>query len=225
MLPDYWLPQPEHRPGPATAAAVDEFLSLGPAGGIIDLDRLLEGREVVLWQFLRAVADRRELAFHGTGDPSIEEFVPRQPVDLTAFGSQNAVFATSDPVWAMYYAIVDRERVRSLNNACLELLDGDAVRGRYFYFSVSEDVLPERPWRTGHLYLLPAETFALQPAETYAGHAARVPQLASPVAVRPLARLRVEPSDFPYLDRIRGHDDDRLAEYAQAVMTASPWPD
>ena len=62
-----------------------------------------------------------------------------------------------------------------------------------------------------------------QPAGTYAGRAARVPQLASPV-VEPFARLQVAPSDFPFLAEIRGHEDDRLAEYAQAVMAAEPWP-
>ena len=49
--------------------------------------------------------------------------------------------------------------------------------------------------------------------------------LASPVPVEPFARLRIEPSDFPFLDRIFGHDDDRLPEYAEAVMTAAPWPE
>jgi hypothetical protein len=31
--------------------------------------------------------------------------------------------------------------------------------------------------------------------------------------------------DFPYLAQIGGHEDEPLAEYAQAVMTAAPWPD
>ena len=59
----------------------------------------------------------------------------------------------------------------------------------------------------------------------YAGHIARVPQLASADPVKPLARLQVSPQDFPFLADIRGHDDERLAEYAQAVMAAAPWPE
>jgi hypothetical protein len=94
----------------------------------------------------------------------------------------------------------------------------------YYYFSVSQDALPRRPWRTGYLYLLPAETFVEQPGAVYAGHPARVPQLASPVAVMPFARLRVSPRSFPFLGRIRGHDDERLGEYARAVMAAEAWP-
>ena len=95
----------------------------------------------------------------------------------------------------------------------------------YYYFSVSRKALPQRPWRTGYLYLLPADSFVEQPGRVYAGHRARVPQLASPVPVTPFARLRVAPRSFPFLEHIRGHDDERLAEYARAVMAAASWPD
>jgi hypothetical protein len=224
VLPDYWIERPQFRAGRATEAAVDAFLELADADGILDLDALLrESPRVARWQFLCSLAARRRIAFHGTGDPGIERFEPREPVDFAPFGRQRAVFATSDPIWAMFYAIVDRTGHRlTLNNGCLVLEDtGDA----YYYFSVSRQALPLRPWRTGYLYLLPADTFVEQPGGEYAGRPAHIPQLASPVAVRPFARLRVAPRSFPFLGRIRGHDDERLADYAQAVMAAAPWPD
>lgn len=92
------------------------------------------------------------------------------------------------------------------------------------YFSITDHALPERPWRTGYVHLLPAKGFVEQPAATYAGYAARVPQPASPAPVAPLARVTVTPENFRFLAHIRGHDDGRLAEYAQAVMSAAPWP-
>ena len=215
-VPDYWLPRPPLEADEATEEAVDAFLA-----GDLDLDSL--PRAVMPWQFLCALAARRQIAFHGTGDPGIERFEPREPVDFAPFGQQRAVFATSDPIWAMFYAIVDRAgHELTLNNGCLVL---DDLGESYYYFSVSRQALGRQPWRTGYLYLLPAATFVEQPGATYAGHPAHVPQLASPVAVEALARLRVEPHDFPFLDRIGGHDDHRLAEYAQAVMSAAPWPD
>jgi hypothetical protein len=225
-LPDYWIERPPQRVGHATEAAVDAVLELADAsgGGILDLDALLhEGPRVPRWPFLCSLAARQRIAFHGTGDRGIERFKPREPVDFAPFGRQRAVFATGDPIWAMFYAIVDRGRHRlTLNNGCLVLEDtGEA----YYYFSVSGQALPLRPWRTGYLYLLPADTFVEQPGGLYAGRAARIPQLASPVAVTPFARLRVAPRSFPFLGRIRGHDDERLAEYAQAVMAAEPWPE
>jgi hypothetical protein len=201
-----------------------QLLDAGSGRRFVDVDALLRKTpRVVCWQFLCRLANRRRIAFHGTGDPRIGRFEPREPVDFAPFGQQRAVFATSDPIWAMFYAIVDRGRHRlTLNNGCLLLEDTDDV---YYYFSVSQQALPQRPWRTGYLYLLPADSFVEQPGGVYAGHQARVPQLASPVPVTPFARLRVAPRSFPFLKHIRGHDDERLAEYARAVMAAASWPD
>jgi len=193
----------------------------------VDLDPIVHGRgDVTPWHFLCGLAERREIAFHGTGDPDIGAFEPREPIDFAPFGQQQAVFATTDPIWSMFYAIVDRDRYRlTLNNGCILVLGGEGrAELPYYYFSITSGALDEQPWRTGYVYLLPAETFVAQPAQRYAGHTARVPQLASPVAVTPFARLRVAPGDFPFLAQIRGHDDARLAEYAQAVMAAAPWP-
>jgi hypothetical protein len=227
VLPDYWNERPSFTAGRATEEAVDAFLQLADANGsgrLLDVDALLrEKPRVVRWQFLCSLAARCRIAFHGTGDPRIERFEPREPVDFAPFGRQRAVFATSDPIWAMFYAIVDRRRHGlTLNNGCLVLEETGDV---YYYFSVSRQALARRPWRTGYLYFLPVDTFVEQPGDVYAGYQARVPQLASPVAVMPLARLRVAPRSFPFLARIRGHDDERLADYARAVMTAAPWPD
>jgi hypothetical protein len=207
---------------------VEDFLSAvdETPGALVDADEFV--RDVEPWHFLCGVADRRRVAFHGTGEPAIECFEPRKPIDFAPFGDQQAVFATSDPIWAMFYAIVDRARYdTTLNNGCILLLDeeGRQAGAPYYYFSVGRAALQRRPWRTGSLYLLPADTFVEQEPGVYAGLAARIPQLASPVPVRPFARLRVAPGDFPFLAQIRGHDDARLAEYARAVMTAAPWPE
>ena len=142
MLPDYWIERPSVRARRATESAVDSFLQLMEASGgrLVDVDALLRKTpRVVRWQFLCGLANRRRIAFHGTGDPRIERFEPREPVDFAPFGQQRAVFATSDPIWAMFYAIVDRRRHRlTLNNGCLLLEDtGDA-----YYFSVSRKALP-----------------------------------------------------------------------------------
>jgi len=214
----------------STRAAIEDFLSRGrpQAGdGVLDVDAIVHGSGgVTPWHFLSALAERREIAFHGTGDPNIASFEPREPIDFAPFGHQKAVFATTDPIWAMYYAIVDRDRYPlTLANGCILLVDAEGRPGLpHYFFSITGDALREQPWRTGYVYFLPAETFVAQPAETYAGRTARVPQLASPVAVTPFARLRVTPEDFPFLAQIRGHEDSRLGEYAQAVMAAAPWP-
>ena len=131
------------------------------------------GGDVSLWEFLCGIADRREIAFHGTGDPNIESFEPRQPIDFAPFGHQKAVFATSDPIWAMFYAIVDRASYPiTLNNGSITLMDSEGRPGTpHYYFSISRGVLEEQPWRTGYVYFLPAQGFVEQPSGMYGGHA------------------------------------------------------
>jgi hypothetical protein len=230
MLPEYWIERPPLRFDASTRSAVEELLAAlrTPPTGTLDVDGLLgDFGDVAPWKFLCGVAGRHRFAFHGTGDPNIESFEPRQPIDFAPFGRQKAVFATSDPIWAMFYAIVDRDRHdTTLNNGCIVLLDADGHPGPpHYYFSVGRRALRERPWRTGYVYLLPADGFVEQASGPYAGHTARVPQLACPDPVTPLARLQVSPEDFPFLAHIRGHEDERLGEYAQAVMAAAPWPE
>jgi hypothetical protein len=224
MLPEYWIEQPPLSLDASAQSAVEEFLSALQAG---DPSRTLDCGDVTPWKFLCGIADRRRFAFHGTGDPNIESFEPRQPIDYAPFGDQKAVFATSDPIWAMFYAIVDRDRHdTTINNGCVSLLDANGNPGPpHYYFSVGRAALRQRPWRTGYVYLLPAEGFVEQEPGPFAGGVARVPQLASPITVKPVARVQVSPGDFPFLAQIRGHDDERLAEYAQAVMAAAPWPE
>jgi hypothetical protein len=214
----------------ATQSAIEECLSLieaASSNSILDLEAVFDDSgDVTRWTFLCGLAEHREIAFHGTGDPGIESFEPRKPIDFAPFGDQMAVFATSDPIWAMFYAVVDRDRYPiTLANGCITLLDSESRPGPpHYFFSISSGAREKQPWRTGYVYLLPAESFVEQPSGPYAGQVARVPQLASPVAVTPYARIQVGPDDFPFLADIRGHDDERLAEYAQAVMAAAPWP-
>ena len=148
-----------------THAAVEDFLSRGKpkAGdGLLDVGPIVHGRGgVTPWQFLSALAERREIAFHGTGDPNIESFEPREPIDFAPFGHQKAVFATTDPIWAMFYAVVDRDRYQlTLANGCILRMDAEGRPGLpHYFFSITDDALREQPWRTGYVYFLPAATF------------------------------------------------------------------
>ena len=88
----------------------------------------------------------------------------------------------------MFYAIVDRDRYPvTLNNGCIMLIDCPGPP--HYYFSISRQELEKQPWRTGYVYLLPADTFVEQEGGEYGGITAQIPQLASPVPVDPLAAL------------------------------------
>jgi hypothetical protein len=177
------------------------------------------------WQFLCYAAEYGDFALHGSGNPDIALFEPRQSSDLSEFGNQKAVYAASDGLWAMFFAVVDRERVRTITNACVQLSDETGAQlGPYYFFSVSQSALPNQPWRTGTVYLLPRSTFINQPPMAFGPYQVHFAQLASLEPVQPLAKLTVTPQDFPFLAQIRGHDDERLQELANALQTGGPLP-
>ena len=223
-LPDYWLQRPGAAPDEATRAAFDALLdeTLARGGGPL-IDYTLAAPK---WQFLCHAADHRGLALHGSGQPDIAEFEPRQPSDLTDFGNQKAVYAAADGLWAMYFAIVDRDRYPlTLMNGCIRVQDtAGSISGPLYFFSVSQSARPAEPWRSGTVYLLPSATFAQQPPMPFHGAQVHIAQLASPEPVRPLARLAITPEDFPLLQQIRGHDDERLAEFSAALQAGQPLP-
>jgi hypothetical protein len=224
ILPDYWMTRPSANLDEGIRKAFDELLHSTVNTGIcptIQFDLPLPK-----WQFLCHLADQHDIAMHGSGDPNIALFEPRQSNDLSEFGNQKAVYAASDGLWAMFFAIVDRDRVTSITNACVRLADQTGIlHGPFYVFSVSQSALLNQPWRTGTVYLLPRGTFTKQPPMSVGGNEIHIPQLASFVPVQPLAKITVSPTDFPFLMQIRGHDDARLQEYATALQTGAPWPD
>lgn len=223
ILPDYWMTRPGVTVDERTRTAFDELLNTGTGmGGCPTIEFTLPWPK---WQFLCYLADQRDIALHGSGDPNIALFEPRQSNDLNEFGNQKAVYAASDGLWAMFFAMVDRDRVGSITNACVRLTDpAGTMHGPYYVFSVSQSALPHQPWRTGTVYLLPRSTFTVQPPMAFGPDTVHFAQLASFVPVQPLAKLTVTPADFPFLTSIRGHDDVRLQEYATALQTGAPWP-
>lgn len=223
LLPDYWLPRPSVRFDEQTQQAFDELLAEAlRTGGCPTLEYTLPAPK---WQFLCHLAERHAIALHGSGNPDIDLFEPRQSNDLNEFGSQKAIYAASDGLWAMFFAVVDRARVGSVTNACIRLEDASgAVHGPLYVFSVSQSALVHQPWRSGTVYLLPGATFTKQSSMTFGDYQVHIAQLASLVPVQPLAKLSVTPADFPFLAQIRGHDDERLQEYAAALQAGAPWP-
>ena len=224
MLPDYWLSRPALELDRGTRTAFDQWLaSARSVGGNPLLDYPFANPK---WQFLCYLAEHQQIALHGSGNGNISTFEPRQSNDLNEFGNRKAVYAAGDGIWAMFFAIADRERFpMSINNASISLVDAKGqVNGPFYVFSVSREALAQRPWRTGTVYLLPRDTFVEQSPLPFGEYEVHVPQLASLTEVTPIARLEVSPEDFPFLSQIRGHDDSRLQEYGTALQTGGLWP-
>jgi hypothetical protein len=223
-LPDYWMPQPPMQLDEGARLACDTLLAEAVAQG--PEQPFAYTLSIPKWQFLCYVTEQHNLALHGSGNGEIHQFEPRQPIDLQEFGAQKAVYAAADGIWPLYFAIVNRTKSPSIMNACIypERADG-TVGNAYYFFSISRKAVDRQPYQNGVVYLLPSDTFMRQPAMELGGWRIHIAQLASLEAVVPLAKLAVAPEDFPFLAQMRSHDDERLAEYAEAMSRGLPWPD
>lgn len=202
-LPSFFLPRPPMPTDGKTVAAFEALYERAAKGDGAPIDYELAAPK---WQFLCYLADTKGIVLHGSGNPTIEIFEPRKSDDVNAFGDQRAVYAASDGLWPMYFAILDRDRYpMSLINSSARLDLGDGKSGEPFYFfSITDKALAQRPFHRGTIYLLPRDTFAQQQPERFGDQIIHLPQWASLVPVAPIAKLSVGPEDFPLLNQMRG---------------------
>jgi len=167
------------------ARAFDELLATTPAGGEIAYD-LTQPK----WVFLHHLV-RHGYVLHGSNEHAIDEFRTRQTFD--AHGQPiDAVFATDDSIWPLYFAVVRREGLDyGYINWCLHVRQ----ESRYL-FSIGRNPRSDEAWASGTIYVLPADTFSATPDSR---------ELVSLVPVQPRARLPVEPDDFPFRRRTLQH--------------------
>jgi hypothetical protein len=155
--------------------------------------------------FIRWLAQRRDVVFHGSPRADLQELsTERRSHDTTAWGNQGAVYASTDPVWAIYFACLRRDRGwTGTRNGSLGEAGGPLYPRRYFFLHNRGSASPHR-FGPGSLYLLSRGTFVSD--EPLAG-VIDTAHLVSHEPVRPLARLDVTPADFPFRDGIRYYRD------------------
>lgn len=178
------------------------------------------------WQFLCHLTDTKDVLLHGSVQEDITEFEPRQAVDAYAFGNQRAIYAASDGIWPLYFAIVNLKRHRGVSrlNACSRFLDQEGRLGKpHYFFSLDREVLQAEPWCPGTIYILPRHPFVQEPVQTKRGIRYQSAQWASFETVRPLAKLSVEPEDFPFLEQTLGHDKELVIRQAKEDPEGFPW--
>ena len=146
------------------------------------------------YTFLHYLVEHHHVLVHGSSRPDIKILEPRAESD-NAGRIIHAVFAASDGIWPMFFAILDRKPYPfSVNNGCRR-----EPGGKVYYFSTS--TLYDQPWTDGMMYVLPRDSFEqIQDAD---GKPAE--QWMSRLAVRPLLKLDVIPADFPFLQQVQYH--------------------
>lgn len=172
-------------------------------------DELLAGETSAIPEprldFLCWLAENRPVVFHGSPRDDLTELsTERRSRDTTAWGDQQAVYASTDPVWAIYFACLRRDRGwTGTRNGSIGPAGGPLYPRRYFFVHNRGSTSADR-FGPGSLYLLPPTTFVAAeplPGEIDTAH------LVSHEPVRPLARLDVMPDDFPFRDRIGYYRD------------------
>ena len=223
-LPDHWWPRPHADPQDDRDGSLRSFTDRHVLVGRGDW--VPHPLPCPAWTYLTWLGEAKGLMLHGSAHPAIDVFTPCSPNDRSpdAFSKQRAVFATTDGIWAIFYAILARGGAPfSFLNAALQFGDGD---GRWspmhYYFSLSHGA-PAEPWRPGVVYVLPAEGFEQQPPDRIGDRPVLEPHFARRTPVRPLAKVRVRPEDFPFLDRVARHDRARVDARSVAEPFGFPW--
>ena len=151
--------------------------------------------------FLRYLVHRKGYLLHGTGR-QLDALDPSPQADWRGT-SINAVFATGDGIWPMFFALLNRAALRgSIRNACLLVESAPGDIERYYFFSVDAVSLASGVWTDGFVHIVPRESFT--PTST---GPVRFDEWASPVRVPVAARLRVAPADFPFLSCVTPHPE------------------
>ena len=217
-IPSFWLTRPAFDFG-AHALKLEAMLSDALN------DQPLEDADVPVWALLCWLCETQGFVAHGTGRSDIALFEPRQSNDVGWFGDRRAVYAASDGVWAMFYAVMNRPAVSmTISNAAVSFEIGGAFEPRY-YFGASRHAVEGRAYRDGWVYLLPSEGFEREPGGTWAATRFVSHHLASLEAVRPAFKVAVRPADFPFLECIHAFDDDELAFRIAGDPNGFPWLD
>ena len=147
------------------------------------------------YRFLLYLSQHHNYLFHGSNHPSIDEFEPREQ---TLYNNKltKAVFASSEPMWSIFYAVFDRSKlVGSFRNGCLVYKNK-----KYHFYSLNESTKNNDPWTEGVIYLLPRDTF-VQPDQKKL----HFDEWICHDYVKPLGKIKVNASDFIYKNKVATH--------------------
>lgn len=152
--------------------------------------------------YLYFLVDKQEFLFHGSNQSNIDILTPR--IQENYRGDEiRAVFASSDAIWAMFFAIIDRERYRgSLRNGSFLLSRPGKNSERYYFFSINKEMVGKSPWRSGSVYILPRASFNQSGTGSV-----RFDEWFSEEPVIPTAKIDISPGDFPLFERVGTHSE------------------
>jgi len=218
-----YLPRPAFDMDSEKQAAFEQLFQSTQPGDFIDYHL-----PYPKWQYLSYLCETKELVLHGSQNLDIDEIEPRQAIDIKAFSNQRAIYATTDGIWVIYFAIIDRRKYpgMSLFNSCWRArFSADQLSDPFYFFSITQSVLLQKPWCEGVIYILPRLYFEQEATQQVQGLEIVFPHWISSLSAKPIAKVCVGAQDFPFLDQIHGHNDEKLVQLATTDPNGYPWPD
>jgi hypothetical protein len=219
----FLLPRPKFNGTAEMKLTFDSLFQSTPAGGFIDYSL-----PYPKWQFLSYLCETGNLVLHGSQNLEIDNVEPRQAHDIRTFSNQHAIYATTDGIWVIYFAILDRKKYPQITlfNSCLQArISPNKFSEPLYFFSITHSVLLKKPWCPGAVYILPRRSFIQEAPQLVQGAEIIFPHWIGSRAEQPVAKLMVGAEDFPFLNQIHGHNDEKLAELASADPNGFPWAD
>ena len=154
--------------------------------------------------FLNYICDWRGYVAHGS---PLQHFTTLQPVRLTGdsseFGNRRQIFCSPDGTWALWFAVLDKSKIHLTENGCVRLGHGPG-RIKFYHFDLPAKNKSNPPFTDGMVYIANAVDFPEhRPYPILDWFDAEIEEWGSAGPVIPLAKLRVSPMDFPYLDKVQ----------------------
>ena len=149
-------------------------------------------------RFLHCLSLRKQYVFHGSNNRHIDRLEPRKQ---TLYNNQwtNAVFATTDPNWAIFFAVFDRNGlVGSFRNGCIV-----SRNKTYHFYSLNESTMKNNPWTEGVVYILPQNAFKKSGKGTV-----HFDEWISHESVQPVGKVVVTINDFYFKNKVATHRDE-----------------
>ncbi len=149
------------------------------------------------YRFLQYVASKEKFVFHGSNNVEIDIFEPRKQ---TLFNGNltEAVFASSNPLWATFYAVFDRSKlVGNFRNGCLVYNDK-----KYHYYSLNKATQENDPWRSEKIYIFLKDKFTS--ADNRKIH---FDEWVCHDFVKPVSTLEISADDFYYINKVATHSN------------------
>lgn len=149
------------------------------------------------YRFINYLIQEKNFVVHGSNNKNIDLFETRRQ---TLFNGRyvNAIFATKDGIWPIFYAILDRSKiVDNFRNGCIKSLNDRS----YYFFSLTKETIVKDPWTSGMVYFLSSELF-----ERTNNTRIYFDEWISKEVTKPVVKLEVRKEDFEYRNKISIHN-------------------